>query len=93
MGMIQRLLCLGLMGLGLVSCRETRSPILSSPSVQPSPEALPIYQVYELPHSTVHTLRIPAQGKFEVTVAVSPKLMTVVTRSRFMMPPFPQIAS
>jgi hypothetical protein len=75
--MIQRLLCLGLMGLGLVSCRETRSPILSSPSVQPSPEALPIYQVYELPHSTVHTLRIPAQGNFEVAVAVSPNLRTV----------------
>ena len=77
MGMIQRLLCLSLMGLGLASCGETRSPMASSPSFQPSPEALPIYQVYELPHSTVHTLRIPAQGKFEVTVAVSPKLMTV----------------
>jgi hypothetical protein len=77
MVIIQRLLCLGLMGLGLASCRETRSPILSSPSVQPSPKALPIYQVYELPHSRVHTLRIPAQGKFEVSVAVSPNLRTV----------------
>jgi hypothetical protein len=77
MEMIQGLLCLGLMGLGLASCRETRSPILSSPSVQPSPKALTIYQVYELPHSRVHTLRIPAQGKFEVSVAVSPNLRTV----------------
>ena len=77
MGMIQRLFCLGLMGLGLASCGDARSPIISSPSVKPSPEVLPIYQVYELPHSRVHTLRIPAQGKFEVTVAVSPKLMTV----------------
>jgi len=77
MARLQRLLCIGLMGLGLASCGEARSPITSSPSVKPFPEALPLYRVYELPHSTVHTLRIPAQGKFEVTVAVSPKLMTV----------------
>ena len=65
------------MGLGLASCGDGRSPITSSPSVKPFPEAWPLYRVYELPHSRVHTLRIPAQGKFEVTVAVSPKLMTV----------------
>jgi hypothetical protein len=45
--------------------------------LKPSPEALPIYRVYELPHSTVHTLRVPVQGNFEVTVAVSPNLRTV----------------
>jgi hypothetical protein len=77
MGIVQRLWCVGLMGLGLASCGETRSPVVSSSSVKPSPEALPLYQVYELPHSRVHTLRIPAQGKFEVTVAVSPDLITV----------------
>ena len=77
MARLQRLLCIGLMGLGLVSCGEARSPITSSPSVKPFPEALPLYRVYEFPHSRVHTLRIPAQGKFEVNVAVSPKLMTV----------------
>jgi hypothetical protein len=65
------------MGLGLASCGEARSPGISSSSVKPSPEALPIYRVYELPHSRVHTLRIPAQGNFEVTVAVSPNLRTV----------------
>ena len=77
MAIVQRLLCVGLMGLGLASCGEARSPITSSPSVKPFPEALPLYRVYEFPHSRVHTLRIPAQGKFEVNVAVSPKLMTV----------------
>jgi len=77
MAIVQRLLCLGLMGLGLASCGEARSPGISSSSVKPSPEALPIYRVYELPHSRVHTLRIPAQGNFEVTVAVSPNLRTV----------------
>jgi hypothetical protein len=77
MGIVQRLWCVGLMGLGLASCGETRSPVVSSSSVEPSPEALPLYQVYELPHSRVHTLRIPVQGNFEVTVAVSPNLRTV----------------
>ena len=77
MAIVQRLLCIGLMGLGLTSCGNRRSPIASSPSVKPSPEALPIYRVYELPHSRVHTLRIPVQGNFEVTVAVSPNLRTV----------------
>ncbi len=77
MARLQRLLCVGLMGLGLVSCGEARSPIVSSPLVKPSPEALPIYRLYELPHSRVHTLRVPAQGNFEVTVAVSPNLRTV----------------
>ena len=77
MARLQRLLCVALMGLGLASCGDGRSPITSSPSVKPFPEAWPLYRVYELPHSRVHTLRIPAQGKFEVTVAVSPKLMTV----------------
>ena len=77
MARLQRLLCVGLMGLGLTSCGNRRSPIASSPSVKPSPEALPIYRVYELPHSRVHTLRIPVQGNFEVTVAVSPNLRTV----------------
>lgn len=65
------------MGLGLASCGDGRSPITSSPLVKPSPEALPLYRVYELPHSRVHTLRIPVQGNFEVTVAVSPNLRTV----------------
>ncbi|PZV27187.1 MAG: hypothetical protein DCF12_05685 [Snowella sp.] len=65
------------MGLGLASCGDGRSPITSSPSVKPSPKALPLYRVYELPHSRVHTLRIPVQGNFEVTVAVSPNLRTV----------------
>ena len=77
MAIVQRLLCVGLMGLGLASCGEARSPITSSPSVKPSPEALPRYRVYELPHSKVHTLRIPAEGNFEVTVAVSPNLRMV----------------
>ncbi len=77
MAIVQRLFCVGLMGLGLASCGDGRSPIVSSPSVKPSPAALPIYQVYELPHSKVHTLRIPVQGNFEVTVAVSPNLRTV----------------
>jgi hypothetical protein len=77
MAIVQRLLCVGLMGLGLASCGEARSPILLTQSVKPSPEVLPIYQVYELPHSRVHTLRIPVQGNFEVTVAVSPNLRTV----------------
>ena len=77
MARLQRLLCVGLMGLGLVSCGEARSPIVSSPLVKPSPEASPFYRVYELPHSRVHTLRIPVQGNFEVTVAVSPNLKTV----------------
>jgi hypothetical protein len=65
------------MGLGLASCGDGRSPITSSPSVKPSPEALPLYRVYELPHSRVHTLRIPVQGNFEITMAVSPNLITV----------------
>ena len=77
MAIVQRLLCVGLMGLGLASCGDGRSPITSSPLVKPSPEALPLYRVYELPHSRVHTLRIPVQGNFEVTVAVSPNLRTV----------------
>ncbi|MFM7574764.1 MAG: phosphodiester glycosidase family protein [Snowella sp.] len=77
MAIVQRLLCVGLIGLGLASCGDGRSPITSSLSVKPSPEALPLYRVYELPHSRVHTLRIPVQGNFEVTVAVSPNLRTV----------------
>jgi len=77
MAIVQRLLCVGLMGLGLASCGDGRSPITSSPSVKSSPKALPLYRVYELPHSSVHTLRIPVQGNFEVTVAVSPNLRTV----------------
>ena len=78
--MLKCFLALGLVtmgGLGLTSCGETRSPQLSAQVIKSSPETQPVYQVYELPHSTVHTLRIPAQGKFQVTVALSPKLMTV----------------
>jgi hypothetical protein len=78
--MKKHLLRLGLMGIGgllLISCGDGRSQKSSAKNIQPSPEILPLYQVYEFPHSTVHTLRIPAQGKFEVTVAVSPHLITV----------------
>ncbi|MEB3309238.1 MAG: phosphodiester glycosidase family protein [Snowella sp.] len=66
-----------LISIGLSSCLMTRSRPTRISAVQPTPELLPQYQVHSLPHSTVYTLKIPAQGKYQVTVVSSAQLMTV----------------
>ncbi len=66
-----------LTSLSLSSCLMTRSRPTNIPETQPTPQLLPQYEVHSLPHSTVYTLKIPAQGKYQVTVVSSPQLMTV----------------
>lgn len=62
----------------IVSCQPAEIPSFkpeASPVVKPTLQ----YQVYELPYTTVHTLRIPAQGEFTVKVAVWESVNTLDT--------------
>jgi hypothetical protein len=57
--------------------RTEPSPIAdvpAQPMSEPEPAPTLQYQTYSLPHAVVHTLRIPAQSGFMVTVAAAPEL-------------------
>ncbi len=71
-----------LLSSGLGACTRTASSLAPSPAVSPSPSATarpkPLeYRVHRLPHSDVHTLIIPPQSPYAVTVAIAPQLQTV----------------
>lgn len=70
----------------LLACspiENTSQPLDRSPGLAPSVEPSSIsdkkleYDLHQLPHSVVHTLKIPAQSHFVVTPAVSNTLQTV----------------
>jgi len=68
-------------GVLLVAClqrapSETRSPVPTASPVQ-TPERQLEYNLHKLPRSLVHTLKIPAQGRFVITPMVDNKLKTV----------------
>lgn len=63
-----------IVGIGLFNLR--RSPPSDPLPIQPSIETIR-YQSHDLSQSTVHTLLIPARGRFVVTPALSPALDTL----------------
>lgn len=64
----------------LVACSHiapSSSPIASPVSPSPSPEKKLEYNLYQLPRSVVHTLKLPVQGEFIVRTAISDQPKTV----------------
>jgi len=73
----QLILCSSLLT-WVVSCQSTQFPshqLSMTSAAQPTLD----YQVYELPHSRVYALRIPAKSEFRVKVALSPTTDTLET--------------
>ena len=57
-------------------------PINSAPTPTATPLARLEYKSYALPHSTVHTLKIPVHSRFEVTPALSDTVETPAAIAR-----------
>lgn len=76
------LMILMLITSGLGGCTRTASSSAPPPTGSPTPTTIaspkPLeYRVHRLPRSDVHTLIIPAQSPYELTVAIAPQLQTV----------------
>lgn len=79
-------------GLGLVWFAIAHTSRSSSPSQLPPSKSAPTlaatplarleYKSYALPHSTVHTLKIPVHSRFEVTPAISDTVETPAAIAR-----------
>lgn len=62
---------------GLVSQSPSPSPPTSAAVSSPAPKKNLEYNLHQLPQSIVHTLKIPVQGRFFVTPAISDRVQTV----------------
>lgn len=66
---MRRFLSYGLLGIGLIAASSYQ---LSVTKYQPTAIKSQIqYKVYDLPNSRVHTVLIPANSRFQVTVELS----------------------